>query len=283
MEFLGSRLKYFRSRMGFSQSQLAQNICTQATISLIENRDKIPSLKIMLAICDRLNIEIQDLLVGSVADQQKAQLRQVTGAIMSGHFKQAKVALQQLNRRRLETRHLTKWYFVNLGLTDMIQDRRVDQAIFDFNQALSQRDAFPGVLDALALAGLTLAYAARSELESALAIARRLEALLDQQDQAVVQDTDLQLLSAFALGLLYFKMQKLRPARLFTNQGLQTATDKQNLLFLALFFGLHGELSPSLKTAEQDAQIALAISIVLDLDFRVMLRNVQAQKMASVS
>ena len=56
MRILGEKVRQFRKRKGMSQKELADGICTQATISLIEKKSKIPSMKIMMKIRIRNSI-----------------------------------------------------------------------------------------------------------------------------------------------------------------------------------------------------------------------------------
>ncbi len=41
-----------------TQKELAEGICTQATISNIEKAGKVPAITLLLAIADRLDIDI---------------------------------------------------------------------------------------------------------------------------------------------------------------------------------------------------------------------------------
>lgn len=58
MRILGDKLKQIRKARGMSQAELAKGICTQATISLIEKKEQVPSTKILLEICKRLEITL---------------------------------------------------------------------------------------------------------------------------------------------------------------------------------------------------------------------------------
>ena len=72
MRLLGSKVKQYRKQKNLSQQELADGICTQATVSLMEKKDKIPSIKIILQVCRRLNVSLGDILagVGSGLDEQ---------------------------------------------------------------------------------------------------------------------------------------------------------------------------------------------------------------------
>lgn len=56
MIILGAKLKNARIAKGLSQKELAEGICTQATISQMENHNKVPTMSIFVDICKRLEI-----------------------------------------------------------------------------------------------------------------------------------------------------------------------------------------------------------------------------------
>lgn len=58
---LGDKIKKIRLEHGLTQAELADGICTQASISNLENNTSTPSLMILLEIGNRLNIELNEL------------------------------------------------------------------------------------------------------------------------------------------------------------------------------------------------------------------------------
>ena len=58
----GSVLKDIRISKGFSQRSLAENICSQAMLSRIENNDAVPSVILMKQLCDRLAVSLDYVL-----------------------------------------------------------------------------------------------------------------------------------------------------------------------------------------------------------------------------
>lgn len=60
MKSLGDAIKSGRLKRNMTQQELAEGICTQATISNIEKSGKLPAINLLLAIADRLDIEIEE-------------------------------------------------------------------------------------------------------------------------------------------------------------------------------------------------------------------------------
>ena len=55
-----------RKELGYSQSELARGICTQATISKFENGGKMISTKILTQLYQRLSLSLSDIFPGPV-------------------------------------------------------------------------------------------------------------------------------------------------------------------------------------------------------------------------
>src|SRR5699024_5476040 len=60
-----------RKELGLSQKELSNGICTQATLSKFENNGKIPSLKILIQLCNRLGLSLDSIIGVSDTNSQK--------------------------------------------------------------------------------------------------------------------------------------------------------------------------------------------------------------------
>ena len=67
MKLRGDVLKQIRRKRGLSQTALAEGICTQATISLMEKQNRLPKMDILTAICERLNISSDRIVENEVS------------------------------------------------------------------------------------------------------------------------------------------------------------------------------------------------------------------------
>lgn len=61
MEHFGQKVKETRIVKGVTQKGLAEGICTQATISNLENGSSFPGLGTLLAIASRLDIDFSEI------------------------------------------------------------------------------------------------------------------------------------------------------------------------------------------------------------------------------
>lgn len=59
-----------RKQLKLSQATLSDGICTQATLSKFENHQQIPAFDIMMALCERLDITLNDIFPIKVSKRQ---------------------------------------------------------------------------------------------------------------------------------------------------------------------------------------------------------------------
>ena len=61
MENIGGKIKALRIQKEMRQKEFAKGICSNLTLSNIENNKQNPSMEILIKICDKLEIALQDL------------------------------------------------------------------------------------------------------------------------------------------------------------------------------------------------------------------------------
>ena len=71
MKVAGDKIKQARKLKKITQSELANGICTQATISNIENRNLCDSLDIFSSICLRLDLEVEECMM--ISEEKKIE------------------------------------------------------------------------------------------------------------------------------------------------------------------------------------------------------------------
>lgn len=54
-----------RKKLKLSQTELCQGICTQSTLSKFENNGQVPSFKILKQLCERMDIDVSDIMDNS--------------------------------------------------------------------------------------------------------------------------------------------------------------------------------------------------------------------------
>lgn len=284
MKLLGGRIKYYRRNLGLSQKELAEGICTQATISLIEKKNKVPSIHILLSVCERLNVDVNDVVMTSRQNEIKHLLESARENIIKGNFEQADKLLQTLKQNKLEDHNLLKQFFVYSGLLDLMFHGDSDKAIFNFNQTLNQRISEHTQQDIIAMSGLALAYVQKSDLEYALSYVQHLQTLLVDNQNKVSMDAQTELFVDYALGVALAKVGQTVASKEYVQRGMALAKAEQTLLFLAVFYGLHATyVQADAQEDTRDEMIATAMAEVVRVDLSKLLFNKKIEQSNALS
>lgn len=181
---IGEEVKSKRLKSGLTQSQLAENICTQATISNLENGASVPTISILLKLAKRLNIEFSNIYDYTLNNENKnnpifKEVRELCSKVKH------KEALELLETRikfdELETIYDRKLYYYFMGITSLMSKKNSNDSIYYFNQVLdSEVERSIDFLDVSATNGIGIAYDLQNESDKALTYFDR---SLDQLDE----------------------------------------------------------------------------------------------------
>lgn len=150
-----------RKRLHLSQDQLAQGICTQATLSKFERNGKVPSLKILLQLCDRLELTLNDLFpLNHDEDSVRSQtLEQAEFQLLVGEYEQAQTSLDKLGDPTTGTLNFQMRYYFISGYIKALNGGAIADALYDFSQILNRFDeGHHSIYSLLAYTGMGIAY-----------------------------------------------------------------------------------------------------------------------------
>ena len=139
MKTLGEVIKEKRLEKGLKQSELADGICTQATISNLENKSGMPNLPILVAIGNRLGIAFSELsdYTLTTTNYTVAIFNQVKQLCATYRHKEAHdVLVKEIDIKLLEKSEERKKYYYYLGLTELIANKNFKDAYYYFNLVL---------------------------------------------------------------------------------------------------------------------------------------------------
>ncbi|KAL3950984.1 helix-turn-helix transcriptional regulator [Lentilactobacillus hilgardii] len=132
----GSAIRKARKEKGLSQKQLADGICTQATISLIENRNVCPNINILNQICQRLAINMTDV---SFNPRYGEKLFSYIESDMRRHcYLQARERMGRVSFDKLESKLAEGKYYCYQGFAELYIDDDIEEAIYHFNWMLTK-------------------------------------------------------------------------------------------------------------------------------------------------
>ncbi|MBP1046145.1 helix-turn-helix transcriptional regulator [Enterococcus sp. BWM-S5] len=78
---LGTYIQFYRKKRALTQAELAERICSQSEISLIEQGKRTPSYEVLMKLCNRLNISIE-----AITEKSIDHIEQLTEAFQRLNF-----------------------------------------------------------------------------------------------------------------------------------------------------------------------------------------------------
>lgn len=156
-----------RKEMGLSQKELSKGVCTQATLSKFENNGKIPSMKILIQLCNRLGIALNEI-IGINGNGSKKLVKMMNTAEFNLIISDYQNSWKILNSIELDSlkddKQATMQYYYLQGYLNVLDDGDLLEAVFDFNQIIAVLDPKgETIFTFLAFVGLGMVYAQQSD------------------------------------------------------------------------------------------------------------------------
>ncbi|MCT3398758.1 helix-turn-helix domain-containing protein [Lentilactobacillus hilgardii] len=159
-----------RKELGFSQSELAKGICTQATISKFENGGKMISTKILTQLCQRLGLSLSDIFPGPVDRDSKLleKLHQAEFNLITMEYEDVAATLSEISMDQMDDDDTKMEYLFIKGYLFALSDYPTSDAVFCFDQILNGLDEeHQTIFSQLAYVGLGIAYEHEKNFERA--------------------------------------------------------------------------------------------------------------------
>lgn len=265
MRLLGNKVKQYRKQKNMSQQELADGICTQATVSLMEKKDKIPSIKIMLQVCRRLNVALTDVLAG-VGGSMDEQFDQISDAIRANEFNVASKRLGAINMNELATAFDRERYHYYRGFVELGAHGRPDEAIFHFNLLLHRSYQMPWDLYAIVgNVGMAAAYLERQEFDKARYYLGEAVGYLD--DFEWHDDIDFRRLvwARYRIAQMYLTLQLPQLVIESVESALRAVKHQASLYLIDVLYEVRGQAEQALMAkaaAKRSLMIAKTLAIV---------------------
>ncbi|MEN3240464.1 helix-turn-helix transcriptional regulator [Fructilactobacillus sanfranciscensis] len=152
-------VKHRREDIHMSQTELAKGICTQATISTLENKGCFKSWESVPQIFERLNLDINDLENEFNYQYGDHKLKQIEKNLLIHNFSKAQKRLNQIKYENLDTKNLLARYECNSGFVDLFVNHNQDDSISNFNLAINKHQTRDNqIVIGWSYLGIALAY-----------------------------------------------------------------------------------------------------------------------------
>ncbi|WP_174795659.1 helix-turn-helix domain-containing protein [Companilactobacillus formosensis] len=156
-----------RKKLGLSQKELSNGICTQATLSKFENNGKIPSLKILIQLCNRLDLSL-DSIIGVSDNKSQQVIKQMNKAefnLIIQEYEDSWKIIKSIDPKDLaDDRDAMMQYYYLKGYLNVLDDGDLFDAVFDFNRILSELDSRgETIFTFLSFVGMGMVYAKQGD------------------------------------------------------------------------------------------------------------------------
>ena len=261
MKLRGDVLKQIRRKRGLSQTALADGICTQATISLMEKQNRLPKMDILTAICKRLSIQ-PERIIENEGNQVNEQFNAIVRELVAHHFEQAEQLLSHLSVKQLTSDFDKQRYYYLLGMVQ-VHNHQLDDAIFNFELVLTQfATTSANIYLATTTAGMALAYYKRNDHQRAKRLTDRAVRLID--NKKLIGSLHQWASIYCQLANLYHQLGDDRQAVEMASRGVELCRQHDSLFILDELYYARGIAEEGLgqnQGAKQSLQIAWSISL----------------------
>lgn len=261
MRLRGDVLKQIRRKRGLSQTALAEGICTQATISLMEKQNRLPKMDILTAICERLNIQ-PDRIVENEVSSVNDTFNQIIDALTDQEYDLAKQLISKISIKSLNSDFDKQRYYYLLGMVQISQDQ-IDDAIFNFELVLTQfATTSANIYLAMTTAGMALAYLKRDDHERAVRLTDRAVKLID--NKKLIGSLHQWASINCQIAELYWRLGEPEKALASAQRGIQLCRDRDSLFILDQLYLYVGRAYIAMgekEKAKQALEVAKSLSI----------------------
>ncbi|WP_301875473.1 helix-turn-helix domain-containing protein [Limosilactobacillus oris] len=261
MRLRGDVLKQIRRKRGLSQTALAEGICTQATISLMEKQNRLPKMDILTAICERLNIQ-PDRIVENEVSGVNDTFNQIIDALTDQEYDLAKQLISKISIKSLNSDFDKQRYYYLLGMVQISQDQ-IDDAIFNFELVLTQfATTSANIYLAMTTAGMALAYLKRDDHERAVRLTDRAVKLID--NKKLIGSLHQWASVNCKIAELYWRLGEPEKALASAQRGIQLCRDRDSLFILDQLYLYVGRAHIAMgekEKAKQALEVAKSLSI----------------------
>lgn len=154
-----------RKGLGLSQMELCKGICTQATLSKFEHYGKAPSIQVLLKLCKRLGLTLDEVFptVPLSMSTETKTLDQAEFELIQSEYETAQQKLDRLDFEKLEHDRQLQYSFVQ-GYIYALGTGPIENSLYFFNMILSELDnEHQTIFSLLAYTGSGIAYSRKGD------------------------------------------------------------------------------------------------------------------------
>lgn len=225
-----------RKQAGLSQSELAEGICTQTTLSRFENNGQVPSLKILIQLCNRLSLPIGELFpkVGVKQPELSAKMDQAEFYLITSEHEQLAEILASIPVDTIEDHASLFRYYYLQGFVMIFQKASITDILFTFDKLLlMEKQHSNPIFRLLALTGSGMAYSREGDDEKAEFYFEQVFEEIYTYPIKTIEDTWRVLNIVFHCGEFYGERAELATSNALLDYALTICSDNHVTYYLA--------------------------------------------------
>lgn len=226
-----------RKVSGLSQNELSEGICTQTTLSRFENNGQVPSLKILIKLCEKLNLPISELFpkIGIKNTEIVELMDKVEFYFITSEYEQAQYLLEKItfDEKELESESYLRYLYLK-GFLMIFKQEQVTDILFTFDQIiLSQGNKDDDILSLLAYTGIGMTYSQEKEYQKAEYYFDKVIGKIYAYPINKVEDTWRVLNILFHSGVFYAEIDELASSDALLEYAISICSENHVTYYLA--------------------------------------------------
>ncbi|GEM02347.1 Helix-turn-helix [Halolactibacillus halophilus] len=225
-----------RKDQGLSQSELAEGICTQATLSRFENNGHIPNLKILIKLCNRINLPLSELFpkVGVKYSEVVEKMNKAEFFLITSKYERAEALITSIDISQIEDTQLVLRYHYLNGFIMIFQEKLIMDISFTFDQILLEEEKIDTVIfRLLAYTGIGMVYSREGDLIKAEFYFNKVLEKIYNYPAKNMEDTWRVLNIVFQCGVFYAKIDELDISDALLHYAVNICSDNHVTYYLA--------------------------------------------------
>lgn len=225
-----------RKSKGLSQTELSAGICTQATLSRLENNGQVPTLKILIRLCNRLELPLGELFpkVGVQNPEIIEKMDQAEFLLITSEYEILSQQLETISDEQISSSELLLRYYYLKGFLMIYQKAPLKDTLFILDKLLLEENKLScQIYRLLSYTGIGMVYAREQEMEKAEYYFNKVFAEIYQYQIKTDIDTWRVLNILFHCGVFYAEISDFETSDALLNYVFSICSDNHITYYLA--------------------------------------------------
>lgn len=251
-----------RKEKGFSQMELAKDICTQATLSRFENNGQVPSLKIVLDLCKKLDLSIGELFpkVEIQYSNEIEKMNQAEFFLITSEYDLAQALLDEIPNDKIEEANLLLRYYYLQGFIMIFKGEALNEVLFNFDRILLEEITFESeIFRLLAYTGIGMVHEREKDYTKAEFYFSKVLEQIYKYPIKETEDTWRVLNIVYQSGEFYSNIDELEVGNALLEYALEICSHNHVTYYLA-----RAAFQLALNAIKEDKDKALVLEYIYD-------------------